>query len=550
MTKGKLVTWGFLILALTLWSHIGLHLAVVTADSEAANLGPWPPVVFRFNAVPPTVETARFFTYLPIVARSHDSYYVAPNGDDSNPGTGSQPWRTIQYAIDNVAAGEKIIVRGGTYNEGLQFHISGQDGSPITLAAYEGEAVTINGGGNPAILDWYGTQYWIIEGFALDSNAQHTICLDAWRCEGACGGTHHWTIRNNTIIGSVKIYGSYNLFEGNEVDGSQHKGGWEAGVWDLYEVSHHNIYRNNHVHHFNWRGIWSLHRTHDSIIENNYVHHISEPVVGMCIAADGYGNVEWRHTIRDNHLHDCEAAGIILENTFDSVVENNRIHDTRQQGIEIINYGHTIPSPGPGYCEAGGENDQYGDTDGDNDCEGDITEDIIRQNLIYNAGNYGGVVIYHAGGVKVWGNTIYNSNGPGIVLDSDAEFCPEIEIRGNIIAENDEAEILIYDVNSLIADDHNLLYHIGEGDAYEIDLNYYSLSEYQAMTSKGQGSIQENPQFVDPSNYDFHSQGSSPAIDAGVDIGLTTDFDGKPRPQGAGYDIGVYEYLFPNAAAP
>lgn len=292
-----------------------------------------------------------------------------------------------------------------------------------------------------------------------------------------------------------------------------------------------------------------MHRTHDDIIENNYVHHISGPV-GMCIAADGFGNVEWRHIIRDNHLHDCGAAGIILENTFDSLIENNIIHDTGLQGIQVINYGPTSSAPGDDRCEAGGENNQYGDTDGDNDCEGDITENIIRQNLIYNAGEYGGIISNRAGGIRIWGNTIYKSNAPGIVLDSGVQFCPEIEIRGNTIAENDRSEIRIHDLDSLIADDHNLLYHIGEGDAYAIGPNYYSLSEYQAMTDKGEGSIQENPQFVDPSNYDFHSQGNGPAIDAGVDIGLTTDLDGNPRPQGAGYDIGVYEYLFPKAAVP
>jgi hypothetical protein len=46
---------------------------------------------------------------------------------------------------------------------------------------------------------------------------------------------------------------------------------------------------------------------------------------------------------------------------------------------------------------------------------------------------------------------------------------------------------------------------------------------------------------VDPTGYNFHLQDISPAIDAGVNIGLTTDLDGDPRPQGAEYDMGAFE---------
>jgi len=471
-------------------------------------------------------------------------HYVAPNGDDSNPGTEDRPWKSIQYAVDHVNPGDSIAVRGGIYHESVQFHQSGREGGPITLTNYDGEVVTVSGGESPAILDKDGTQYWIIDGFRLDSNAYHTIKLDAWGCNGTCGGTHHWIIRNNKIIGAVQIYGSYNLFEGNEVDGSQHKGS-EDGVKELYDVSHHNIYRNNHIHHFASRGLWSMHRTHDCLFENNYIHHITDGGYGgMGIDTDGFGNVEWRHTIRGNHLHDCGESGIEMENTFDSIVENNIIHDTGTRGIDVINYGWTIPSPGDKKCEAGGENNQYGDTDGDNDCEGDITKNMIRQNLIYNGANRGGIVLYHAGGVKIWGNTIYNTNGSSVWLNTGVEYISEIELRGNIFAESkDSGEVSLIDFASLAIDNHNLFYHPGWGEAYEIRESWkrYSVSEYQLATSKGQGSIEGNPQSVNPSAGDFHLQLNSPAIDTGIDIGLTTDLDSNPRPQGAGYDIGVYD---------
>jgi hypothetical protein len=57
----------------------------------------------------------------------------------------------------------------------------------------------------------------------------------------------------------------------------------------------------------------------------------------------------------------------------------------------------------------------------------------------------------------------------------------------------------------------------------------------------------ENPLFSnDSSSYtnssDFRLQSTSPAIDAGANVGLTADFEGTPVPQGAAPDIGAFEY--------
>jgi parallel beta-helix repeat protein len=44
-------------------------------------------------------------------------------------------------------------------------------------------------------------------------------------------------------------------------------------------------------------------------------------------------------------------------------------------------------------------------------------------------------------------------------------------------------------------------------------------------------------------SYDYRLQAGSPAIDAGVDTGVTTDIDGNARPFGAGYDLGADEWI-------
>ena len=41
----------------------------------------------------------------------------------------------------------------------------------------------------------------------------------------------------------------------------------------------------------------------------------------------------------------------------------------------------------------------------------------------------------------------------------------------------------------------------------------------------------------------YHLLSGSPAIDRGIDAGVTTDIDGDPRPQDAGYDVGADEAI-------
>ncbi|MCA9411750.1 MAG: right-handed parallel beta-helix repeat-containing protein, partial [Candidatus Omnitrophica bacterium] len=59
----------------------------------------------------------------------------------------------------------------------------------------------------------------------------------------------------------------------------------------------------------------------------------------------------------------------------------------------------------------------------------------------------------------------------------------------------------------------------------------------------GKGNIDTNPLFVDPENGDFRIQRASPCVDSGTDTGLSTDFEGNPRPIGD-YDMGAFEFPF------
>ena len=78
----------------------------------------------------------------------------------------------------------------------------------------------------------------------------------------------------------------------------------------------------------------------------------------------------------------------------------------------------------------------------------------------------------------------------------------------------------------------------------DYDLFYRGIFQF----TRGAHSRVANPQFVDPGSGNFHLQSTSPAIDAGTNIGLTTDFDGLSVPvdgNGDGVavdDEGAFEY--------
>ena len=77
-------------------------------------------------------------------------YYVAKNGNDNNPGTEAQPWKTIQHASDmgsGVGPGDTVFVRGGTYNTAITQNISGTSGNLITYKNYPDEIPIITGNG-------------------------------------------------------------------------------------------------------------------------------------------------------------------------------------------------------------------------------------------------------------------------------------------------------------------------------------------------------------------------------------------------------------------
>lgn len=102
-------------------------------------------------------STASVASATPALAATQATYYVAPDGDDTNPGTLAAPLRTMQHARDVVRTvnatmtGDiSVYLRGGSYpvTSTIEFGPadSGSNGHQITYAAYPGETPVLEGG--------------------------------------------------------------------------------------------------------------------------------------------------------------------------------------------------------------------------------------------------------------------------------------------------------------------------------------------------------------------------------------------------------------------
>src|SRR5258708_7830001 len=88
---------------------------------------------------PPTVE--------PLESREllSTSWFVSPGGSDTNSGSISSPFKTIQRAANVAVAGDHVEIRAGVYHETVTPKHSGTTSAPITFEAYNHEGVTISG---------------------------------------------------------------------------------------------------------------------------------------------------------------------------------------------------------------------------------------------------------------------------------------------------------------------------------------------------------------------------------------------------------------------
>ena len=73
-------------------------------------------------------------------------YFVAPSGSDKGNGTLSAPFKTVQHAVNQLAPGDSLTLRGGTYFERVTLTQGGTAQKPIVIQGYPGEVAVLDSG--------------------------------------------------------------------------------------------------------------------------------------------------------------------------------------------------------------------------------------------------------------------------------------------------------------------------------------------------------------------------------------------------------------------
>lgn len=262
--------------------------------------------------------------------------------------------------------------------------------------------------------------------------------------------------------------------------------------------------------------------------------------------------------VRDSIIHDntcddnlkgsaplSEEYGLAFETVSDCEVYRNTCTNGRV-GMEIWAWtGVEWPDSGPSDNNKVHHNIFSGNAhQGFLIYTGNADNTQLYTNKMYDNG-YGGInlfdanVGYESTGCTCYNNTLYNNDltdgGYGDI------YCGHTlagwTFRNNIFSQSNRP-CMRYGVTSSSVHDHNLYYR-PTGTVIDNAGTTYDLAH---VTDWETTAIAADPKFVDPGADNFHLQSDSPCFNAGVDVGLTVDYDYNPIIGNP--DIGAYEIIY------
>lgn len=516
-----------------------------------------------------------------------DIFYVSNTGSDAADGlTTGTAWQTIAKVNSSTfSAGESILFnRDDIWREQLTVPSSGSSGNPITIGAYGTGAKPIINGAN-IYTGWtnFSTNVWsrnspagngvtvtmMIDGVILSRVTStgaliaNTFYIDKtpnpdkiyiYSTTDPAGKTVEISIRQNGIIVNSKS----NI----TIENINTMNCLYAGI----RFSGNGMYDGNPGTYFTGNSIVNNCSGSNSVIYgiitgNGY----SNTTITNCTAfsngngfySDGQGNnnVFQYDTAYNNYSQtdpttDGDGFGI-YKSTFNTI-ENCVAYDNKSgTGIEI-DLADTDSAIIVRYCKSYGNGsllEGYGIKFGN--MEGLASSNLVYYNISYLNGNdpvdqMGRELENHNGNISFFNNTVYTTGasqayGATLFLSGTTVF------KNNIIYSfGGNNRRGVRRLNTMVLDANNNLYYSTAATPFLDNVTGYSFSGWQGLGYDAAG-LFTDPLFT-TNGSDFTLQATSPAINTGVDVGLTQDILGNPI---VGLpDMGAYEVQAVPPSAP
>jgi len=542
------------------------------------------------------------FLLFPLLLFSQTNYYVSTTGNNGNPGTLELPWRNNWYACSQVTGGNNINTMSGTYAEGTQWILA----SGVNMYALGGVRIesSFAATGQP-LIKLESTNGWLhpeyighqeISGYTFDGNMTTYAAVYV-------NFRHYVKIHNCTFIGfvnnAIKIMGQPDYLW--TTDNPYSDSGSSYPVFPDYWCLGNEIYNCTITDCSRKRSTSASHAVDIGVqnglkFYNNVVTAIDRPTgengygIGFC--SDGFNK---NCKIYDNDI----TVSPLGDSPYEFAIEwwwdlgGTEIYDNRIIGaIDIV---HCVDHHSMGYAVNIYKNEiGYNSTPSTAErailIEGRCEYLNIYNNYIHHVAraiyiprhNYSGFdKLYH---INIYNNLCVNLGMTGLndrcwgiqsseIREQSASsyiyiinnvfhanpLLTEVTMYGVMIPSVYELSYCYIDNNIIIGFDragiagifgritaeyiyirNNLMYGNGATNDPYLDSNF--LSTYDEETYTYSGTVKADPLFV--SATDYHLQEGSPAIAAGIWVGLLKDFENKDyyNPPSLGvYEIGTAE---------
>lgn len=479
------------------------------------------------------------FCILTLSIPAQNNFYVSTNGNNNNAGTFASPYKTIQYGVDQLQAGDTLNILAGTYNEKISINSSGTSNMRITVRSFQNQQVLLDGSGistqdamisiddkkniNIIGLEIANNIQNDAQGIAISGGPQNITVADCKIHDIHFSSNPNETATAGKNAQGIIVYGNTTtnfpsniLINNNELFNCRL--GYSEGIAVNGNINGFEI-SNNHVHHLTNIGIDAighegtcsdpaLDKARQGLIANNRVHNcLSTYATSAGIYVDGAKNIAIERNITYHNGYGIEIGCEYVGKSADSIiVRNNFIYDNEVAGIALGGYDYPSGS-------------------------GKVMNSMIESNTLfmndYNNTGSGELVVSYVETARVYNNIMYAT-------------------AQNIL-------FAIASGNTNINLDNNLYYINAGMDNMEFYFNgntYTGLSDYQTDLNQDIHSLFAIPQFVNATLPvpDLHLQATSACINIGVSHSNNiqqTDIDGEPRFNGI-IDIGADEYYMPN----